>query len=1431
MDAGVLEQHLSAHPLASTSLAHDDVLYGLAHLQQSKAQSATSGGNLRVAAVLLVLYVEEVLEKKQHSVLGMGKRAFFNHVRDVVSACSIITCFDCLGAEMQDLILAVAVVDTTGLTTRLLQTYLQDKHAPDVLHVPNVSMLEKIHRSVADTPEITEGETPPVSWLASTFATGVLLCAGPITVILHGAGSGLQPLFVQIAGVHLACFILWNASAKRSLGATNVTRVLVYAVIMYTLLLIVLDATLPAADIVLRANERFTRAPLVMSLTFSMLGAHFSMQVAMVLSEKWDLPSTISYALALIMRISQIVMASDEPSTQFWMCARCQIGPFIVGFITLQPSVFLTKRLWQELHQANSQTDAANVEVAMVRAHAWAVEAARREQLASSSDERAHKGNRLPLLDELRETSNALEMLRAMRRSQFDAHQIALAPGSLLVRRFIYVREFIFVTPAIMLIAARQTIVLLGFGRVTFANIAISTALGSMASLFPDQLKSGAALRYILTLVSTMAMVTLVVNLRFCYAALTVHSEDRMTMVVIVIACVGHVGNVLWNIFMYASGSYSWTHVRIHCFADGLLIGGLAVAMWAIGHSTTEPVFPPGGVPFLSACARSACTLTWPLILSPVNRYRIKAMSDATGLEPPSVLVARAMAPFTDGDANLAPSDSFFAPSGFAHSMRRVIQSHLATRLRFGRMMCVVLPAVWWVAFSADTQVPRASLPIRPSLFFAGLISFGVIIVVSTFPSELHSREGQLFLLPATLLTAVLCTIESSRSFFGYGQASHVNFGCTFAHAIHVILINANWWALFLFVARRRGTWQVVRVMLLVDGLIFCQTALLMRFLGPPPVYQPRNISFVEALERGMITPILAILLAPANRSGAAAFADKLGLKHVTVTLDEMQQFDEDEGGSEHAARVPAHERDSMSSVSRPSTHAENEVQDGNSQPRQPNPLIRQPVGAHRPERDQKSVTTQLTDDATAAVAAAPSDAVEAAHARVSAHPLTGNALSTDNVHWLALKLHLYEQHGQRSCPGDDPLRLAAVLLVLFADECLLHRRPSALGLSTDQCYALLQDLVQSSAISQNDLMDAVTTVDTEGSATHLVHSHAIGEVGLWDIKETGVASHPEDMSSPASPSAAPSPSQRAPVAWDTPLSPIALMRRMQMVHLALSVVIFVVCGFVVVDDQKQHALSLLVSCFIVSLSGTTSVAPWQLSTLKGLAPLKRIVQPYSQLCVLAVSAYLAYLLVSTCVLPSHVVAELARAQLSTHGIRYMIGYVAFGGLASMQPTATPVQRARKVATIAIVVLRDVQICAVDAQPLEILQMGFKASLLPFVLGLLFGEQQKILMRMWRENMAAKREARKTNAHVMTERERALTLEKARHVMLVARKSSGRRKGRTRTTRATLSGRSGSDNSWVVDGVNQEEGYQSPVALDADDDDDDDDERQHEKTD
>ena len=62
------------------------------------------------------------------------------------------------------------------------------------------------------------------------------------------------------------------------------------------------------------------------------------------------------------------------------------------------------------------------------------------------------------------------------------------------------------------------------------------------------------------------------------------------------------------------------------------------------------------------------------------------------------------------------------------------------------------------------------------------------------------------------------------------------------------------------------------------------------------------------------------------------------------------------------------------------------------------------------------------------------------------------------------------------------------VLLVLFAEESLLHRRTHILGVSTEEIYDLLRCLVQSHAISQNDLMDAVASVDTEGSATISLH-------------------------------------------------------------------------------------------------------------------------------------------------------------------------------------------------------------------------------------------------------------------------------------------------------------------------------------------------------
>jgi hypothetical protein len=82
-------------------------------------------------------------------------------------------------------------------------------------------------------------------------------------------------------------------------------------------------------------------------------------------------------------------------------------------------------------------------------------------------------------------------------------------------------------------------------------------------------------------------------------------------------------------------------------------------------------------------------------------------------------------------------------------------------------------------------------------------------------------------------------------------------------------------------------------------------------------------------------------------------------------------------------------------------------------------------------------------------------------------------------------------------------VRLAAILLVLFAEEGLLHNKTSILGLlSPIECFQVLKELVHSRAISHNDLLEAVAAVDTEGNATILVCSPAIN--ALWEgVKKT----------------------------------------------------------------------------------------------------------------------------------------------------------------------------------------------------------------------------------------------------------------------------------------------------------------------------------------
>lgn len=1488
-----MEEQLRSHPLVGTSLSHHDVLYALSHLQ---CKTNDHCDRQRLIAVLLVLYVGEVLENGQHHILGMGKRAFWNRLQAVVHLHSTTCRF-----RMADLVLAVTEVDTTSTTTRLLQS--RDPGASLLVDVLRSSpYLADLHRRLTQPAGATEEPAPYASWLARLIINGLMMFAIPVTFIIHEGRADGQPFF-RVSAVHqnvvllilvfIVTLLLWYLGARRSLTSWFRSRTLMHGTIVYTLLLISVDSARPAAEVELQASERFARHPQLLEVLYSFLGALLSDQIATYESEdKFDLLTALCFPAALMARCCQLSLSSDTRSSKlFWLCARYQMSPFAVGFIVLQPFALITPRLWRELRKARRQTDAANVEVAMVRSHAWAVEAARREQLTyahthtstythtrreqqlTSAAAHVGAGGHLPFLAESRDLSSALKLLREMRLKHGDmAHTSA---SSLLVQQFICIRELIFIVPSVVLITARHADVglTLGLGRVAFANFAISIALCSLASIFPSDFASTAAQRYLLSLVFAMAAVGTVVSLRFCAdslstAAAAAQGSTALTVVHIA-ASTGHLLFSTASVVSYMNGQYSWWHTRAFLAADGLVLGATALALWALGHDSAAPLFPPGGVPLSSACMRSLCTLCWALMLTQRNRQCIQAFAKAAGIEPPSVIFTRAssgVAKRADGmrkvvrtavagGGGAVPESSIRiqpgAPSGLAPSIQQLMHSQLEARFRYGQLLCVALPALYFIFWQFNHDAPHGSLPVGPVLFFSGFLSLGCLLCVSAFPCELESREGRLFLLPATVACALVAAVEAYRSFFGYGTVSHVNLMCKLAHALHCITINVNWSALMLQVARCRGSWKVVRQVLLVDGLIVCTSAITMRLLGPPRVYQPRNISFAEALERGMITPALSALLLPANRDRIAAFANSLGLKHVTVTLDEIDEMQHPrsvrsvqhtqqpqpadtrkvaaEAGGQCAAAL---ERASLSSKLSMSNDPPQLIR---PQPSRLNPLMNQPAGGCADGQWPRQDTAQQTAEHEAAAPAAAATALdELARARVAAHPLTGSALCADDVHWISVQLQLREQHGRHLWLGHDPLRLAAVLLVLFAEECLMHQHPSALGLTADESYGLLQDLVQSYAISQNDLMEAVARVDTEGSATHLVHSHAISAVGLWDGTGNGASDHPGRWSPdhggallPESPTV-PSTEQTMGGGLETTPPPLAVWYRMQAVQLALAVVIFAAFTRMLADDTKQYALFVVCAFVFVTLA---SLSSGLLPTRSWLAPLSvrliRISPPFTGL----FSAYTVCLMLYSSTLPSHVVAAQARSRLSLYWLHSLIVYFALGCAASMQPTATRRQCVGKASSIILFVLRGVQISAADAQPLDMLHLGSKAAAIPFVLGYLFMGQQEVLMRMWLEIRAARCEARTTSARMAAERQHAQSLEMARRVMLVARKSSSGARARRRhreklsTQKSNSStARSNSDEMWPIDGVVQEEGYQSPGRVDEE-------ELEHEKED
>ena len=336
---------------------------------------------------------------------------------------------------------------------------------------------------------------------------------------------------------------------------------------------------------------------------------------------------------------------------------------------------------------------------------------------------------------------------------------------------------------------------------------------------------------------------------------------------------------------------------------------------------------------------------------------------------------------------------------------------------------------------------------------------------------------------------------------------------------------------------------------------------------------------------------------------------------------------------------------------------------------------------------------------------------------------------------------------------------------------------------------------MQSHAISQNDLMVAVASVDTEGSATPLVHSHAIAAVGLWD--GTDERSLEAARRSGGREVGAPEVSLSF-AAWYLP--------KMSWAHLALAVVCVALFSTILVDDNHQHALFCATGCICVVSVG---LACWEptLPMWPYLANLRHAVRATSPF-MMAVSCYLVCVMLYNHTLPSEVIAAQARSRLSRHLLAIAFSYFAAGCLVALEPTQTRAQRWQRLCAFALFGLSAAQICTADAQPLEMLHLCLTVATVPFALGMMMMRQhEELFRRMYRDMFFAKLEARYTNAHAAAERHRAWTLEVARREMLVARASAQTRQRRRNVPRSLTSA---SKMPPLMTEVVQEEGYMSP---------------------
>ena len=257
-----------------------------------------------------------------------------------------------------------------------------------------------------------------------------------------------------------------------------------------------------------------------------------------------------------------------------------------------------------------------------------------------------------------------------------------------------------------------------------------------------------------------------------------------------------------------------------------------------------------------------------------------------------------------------------------------------------------------------------------------------------------------------------------------------------------------------------------------------------------------------------------------------------------------------------------------------------------------------------------------------------------------------------------------------------------------------------------------------------------------------------------------------------------------------------------------LGVVIWEILALIF-DDEKTYSASpsIFAAGLAAALQFCLSTASW----FTRLREAMRELWSSAALSALsmALSSYVAYTILFGSSLPSEVMVAEARWNLS-HDWLASTQYFMAGCFTSLRS-------AKNHLLVMLLVLRGAQICAVDAQPLEMVRLYAMVVLLPFSVGCLFMYQQEQLVRKMRHEISfAKRETRSTIAHAVAERNRADALETARLEMLVARKmAQKRRTGDAPTSSTPKRARPSNPDMQTVDTlVLQEDGYLSPALVD-----------------